>query len=93
MKKLFHYKHSFSPEFDFEVFDCGMGLSVRVGRIFFYKDWLRKVIYLWYDIKEQYLKNSAHFTNILTQHTSIENNKNNENHQISVLFDVFLHTY
>ena len=42
--------------------------------------------------KNSTIKNSAYSTNILTQYTSRENNKNNENHQTSILFDTFIDT-
>ena len=54
---------------------------------------LRWVIIIWYDIKNNTAKTSAQFTNISTQDTLIEISKNNKNHQISVLFDVFLDNY
>ena len=49
----------------------------------------RWVVFLWCDIKNSTAKISARFTNILTQHTSIGNNKHEENHPISVIFTCF----
>ena len=46
-----------------------------------------------FDIKNNTAKILAHFTNILTHHTLIENSKNNKIHQFLLLFDIFLDSF
>ena len=58
----------------------------------------RKIIMLGYisligHKKNNNAKISAYFTKFLTQHISIEINKHTENHQIFVIFDIFLDYY